>query len=116
MNADKKAQQITRTTLEYLQKSRQTHLLPLVVKELQKVVSRNRHDNSAVIHTAHRLDAKDLKSLTDFLTSQTGGKVTVTTRLDPSLLAGFTIRFRDKIFDYSLKNKLDTLQQRITNT
>ena len=73
------------------------------LEQLQQVVR-------AEVTTAEPLAAEHLAALQQRLASATGSTVRVTTRVDPSILGGVKVRVGSRLYDASLRSKLDQLK------
>ena len=65
---------------------------------------------AAEVVSAQALTAAQLKSISTALTQALGKSPEVTTRVDPALLGGLKVKVGSKLFDASLKTKLDQLK------
>ena len=68
---------------------------------------------SAEATTAVPLSSAEAKRLHAALESMTGQSVRVTHRVDPSVLGGARTRIGSKVYDGTLRHKLDTLRGRL---
>jgi F-type H+-transporting ATPase subunit delta len=64
----------------------------------------------AEVSTAEPLSADALKSLTDALSRAFNAKVDVETSVKPELLGGLVVKVGSRLFDDSVKSKLDALK------
>jgi F-type H+-transporting ATPase subunit delta len=69
----------------------------------------------AEVITATSMSSAYIAELTKTLEQVTGKKVTVTTREDPSLIGGVVAKVGDKVFDGSLKTRLEELRDELLN-
>jgi F-type H+-transporting ATPase subunit delta len=60
--------------------------------------------------TAQPLDAGQLKSIQTALRAALGKDPEMTTRVDPAILGGLKVKVGSKLFDASLKTKLDQMK------
>jgi F-type H+-transporting ATPase subunit delta len=63
--------------------------------------------------TAVPLSAAELKRLREALEKMTGSKVRVTQQVDPGLLGGARTRIGSRVYDGTLRQKLDALRDRL---
>lgn len=69
-----------------------------------------RGELDAVVTSATELSKAQMKKVTDVLKQQAGGKaVSITTKVDQSILGGLTLQIGDKFLDLSVKSKIDKL-------
>ncbi|MCH5320497.1 MAG: F0F1 ATP synthase subunit alpha [Eubacterium sp.] len=88
-------------------------IISVYVKELDK---RN-NAVSATVYCVNPPDEKQLEGIKDFVCKKANaGQAKVDIVKDESLIGGFVIRFGDKEFDFSLKNKLDLIKQQVMKT
>lgn len=64
----------------------------------------------ATVTTAFALDAAMSEAVSDSLAAVTGKDVVITTRVDPSLLGGMVAQVGGRVYDASLRTRLDLLQ------
>jgi F-type H+-transporting ATPase subunit delta len=70
----------------------------------------------AVVTTAAPLDGHTRDAVAAALASATGKKVLVETRVDPSLLGGMVARVGSRVYDASLRSRLERLQLSLAST
>lgn len=112
MKSDK-AHKLAGMVLEYLEKSGQIELLPDVISIL---TSRSVHlglENSAIVTSPAKLDPSEKKSIASFIKSKYGTALNIIERVDPSLIAGFTIKVGDEVIDSSLATKLENIRKEL---
>lgn len=66
----------------------------------------------ATVKAAHDLDDEAQAALQDALESATGKNVVLHLEHDASLIGGVVVRIGDRVFDGSVRNKLDSLRER----
>lgn len=60
------------------------------------------------IESAHKLSKENKQEILDYIKDKTkGAEISLQERVNPDLLGGIILRFKDKIFDASLKNRLN---------
>jgi F-type H+-transporting ATPase subunit delta len=69
----------------------------------------------AVVTTATELTPASRDEVASALSRATGKKVVLDTTVDPTLLGGIVARVGDKVYDASLRTRLDRLQLALTN-
>lgn len=107
------AQKLAGMVLEYLEKSGQTELLPEVIAVLSARSVRLGLENSAIVTTPAKLDASEMKAIASYIKSKYGKTLNVIERIDPSLIAGFTIKIGDEVIDSSLAAKLENIRKEL---
>ncbi len=66
------------------------------------------------IETAHRLSKENKDEILNFLENQTkGAEIEWRESVNSEILGGFILRYRDKIYDASLKNRLNQFNKEI---
>jgi F-type H+-transporting ATPase subunit delta len=65
---------------------------------------------AAEVVSTQALSAAQLKTITTALTTALGKNPEITTRVDPSILGGLKVKVGSKLFDASLKTKLDQMK------
>lgn len=102
---------------------------PLTVTFLRLVLDKDRMGAIADIHRAYRaladveanrvratvttaaaIDAATERQVVDALSAATGKTVVVTTKVDPSLLGGMVAQVGSRVYDASLRSRLEQLQ------
>lgn len=65
------------------------------------------------VTSAVDLDEATVKSLGDRIGQQTGQRVELTSKVDPSILGGIVLRVGNQILDASIKHRLDQLRKHV---
>jgi len=65
----------------------------------------------AYITTAQPLDENQRKRLTGEIQRRTGKAAKLTERLDPNLLGGLSVQIDDRVFDFSVRRRLDDMRK-----
>ena len=68
---------------------------------------------SAHVTAPRALTEDELNGIADVFSRITGKKIRVTSEVDESLLGGLTVRIGDRLYDGSLKGKLERLQKQL---
>lgn len=68
---------------------------------------------SGYVYSAAPLSEERLRSLEDVLGKRIGRKVELVPRLDPRLIAGLRVSLGGKVYDGSLKGRLDSLRREL---
>jgi F-type H+-transporting ATPase subunit delta len=92
---------------------RRVGLLPLLAAEFHRLVDRRSGVTGASVTSAAPLTPDELRALTDRLTELTSGPVRVTTRIDSALLGGVVVRVGDRLYDGSVRGRLERLRSRL---
>ena len=67
----------------------------------------------AHVVTAVALLPKEKLLLKQILEEKSGGTIVLKTKVDASLIAGLYVRIEDKVFDATIKSRLDRLKERL---
>ncbi|MEE9347446.1 MAG: F0F1 ATP synthase subunit delta [Robiginitomaculum sp.] len=84
--------------------------LPSIIDAFEKLVAKKRGTSSAVVTSAKKLTPAQLKSLKANLKKSIGKDVVIETKVDADLLGGFIVKIGSRLYDSSLKTKLDGLK------
>jgi F-type H+-transporting ATPase subunit delta len=77
-----------------------------IYNEFVRLVDQARNRVKATVESATVLTEEELQTLTEKL--GTGGKqVKITTKVNPALIGGLRVRVGDRVFDYSVKTRLE---------
>ena len=79
-------------------------------KRLLRMEIEKRH---ARIESAMRLDAETSKQIVDRLKRKYGNDLTADFEVDPALLGGLRVRVGSDVWDGTLRNRLERLQQQL---
>ena len=91
-------------------KNRRLSALPAIFDAFDKLVAISKGEISAKVIAADKLSAAQLKDLKSALKASTGRDVTLSTRVDSSLLGGLIVKVGSRMMDNSLKTKLQNLK------
>ncbi len=102
--------QITRKFLGLLAHNRRVAALPDVITAFFKLTAGWRGTVSAEVVSAVPLTDMQLQSITSALRQSLGRLPEVEARVDPSILGGVRVRVGSRLYDASLKSRLDHLK------
>lgn len=88
-------------------------LLPEVSAEYDAQVRKSRGIVAATVTTPVALTPKELAGVRARVEELAGGKVELTTEIDPALLGGLTIRIGDRLIDASVAGRLERMRGRL---
>jgi len=100
----------TRKFLGLLAANRRTLALAGVIKAFQALAAARRGSVAARVTTAIPLTSAQIASLTSALRAALGKDPEVETHVDPAILGGVKVRVGSRLYDASLKSKLDSLK------
>lgn len=84
--------------------------IPSMLTAFQDLVAKERGASKAVVTSAAKLSAAQLASLKSNLKKSLGNSVDIETNVDPDLLGGFVVQIGSRLFDSSLKTKLEGIK------
>ncbi len=95
-----------------IRKGRETYL-PSIVDEFLLQYKKYKHISSVKITTAEQLDGASLAAIKKSLQEsvQTDDNIEIATEVNPDLIGGFVLEFGDKLYDASVRHKLDLLSK-----
>jgi len=103
-----------RNTVLLLVDRRRAQALPYIARTLRELADARKGIVRAEVTTAAPLADDYYGRLQATLETMTGKKVVVDRRTDPTLIAGVVTRIGDRIFDGSLRTRLQTLRDALT--
>ena len=96
--------------LGFLTAQRRAGALSAVITSFEALSADHRGVISAVVTTATPMTAAQKKGLTAALRLSLGKDPDIETRVDPAILGGLKVRVGSRLYDASLKSKLDSLK------
>ncbi|HTK36265.1 MAG TPA: F0F1 ATP synthase subunit delta [Caulobacteraceae bacterium] len=84
--------------------------LPAVIAAFERLAAARRGAVAAEVVTALPLSAAQLKGVAAALRQALGKDPELTARVDPAILGGLKVRVGSRLFDASLKSRLDSLK------
>ncbi|RMG87337.1 MAG: ATP synthase F1 subunit delta [Bacteroidetes bacterium] len=108
-----KFDEMTMAFLNILLKKGRESFLPEIAKEFLAQYKAIKHISTVKLKTAAPLSKEVLEKIKQKLleSSVTDQKVEIITETDPELIGGFVIEFDDKLYDASVRHKLDLLSK-----
>lgn len=110
LSAKAKFTETTRKFLGLLAANGRTSALPDILNAFEALDAAARGAVSAVVTTAAPMSAAQSKAVASALRTALGKAPEIETRVDPALLGGIRVRVGSKLFDASLRSKLDSLK------
>ena len=102
---------LTAKTLGVLAQNRRLAETGAVARAFASLAANHRGEVTAEVTTAHALSAAQSKALAAKLNARVGSDVAITSKVDPSLLGGMTVRIGSQLIDNSIKTRLNSLAQ-----
>ena len=85
-----------------------------MVDHFRELLRRDRGISLAEVRTALPLDESQRISVMDRLHELTGDEIEINEVVDESLIGGITVRIGDRLYDASVRNRLERLRARLT--
>lgn len=100
----------TKNFLGLLAQNGRARDLGSVITSFEALYAKHTGVVAAEVVSTQALSAAQLKTITTALTTALGKNPEITTRIDPSILGGLKVKVGSKLFDASLKTKLDQMK------
>lgn len=97
------------TILSYLKGAGRLGVLPELVEALHSSPEYKRSQHQVVITSAAKLEAGEVKKIEAHVKKVVGSAYVLETKVDSSLLAGFTLQIDDTLTDASFQGKIEKL-------
>jgi F-type H+-transporting ATPase subunit delta len=104
----------TRNAVYLLLEGERLGSLPLISRELDRMIEEKAGRVSAEVVSAKPLDPSQLSQITAALEKLSGKKVSVSSRQDADLLGGVVAKVGDTVYDGSLRTQLRTLRDELS--
>ena len=104
------ASDLTTKFLGLLADKRRAFVLPDVIDAYASLLSEEKGEEQAEVISAVALTETQAKDVQEKISKSVGKTVTMTQRVDPSLLGGLVVRVGSRMIDASLKTKLHQLE------
>jgi F-type H+-transporting ATPase subunit delta len=101
---------LTKKFLGLLAANGRASVLSAVIKAFEALAAKARGAVSAEVTTALPLTAAQAKGVAAALRTALGKDPEIATRVDPSILGGIKVKVGSRLFDASLRSKLDSLK------
>lgn len=101
---------LTRRFVGVVTANRRLFALPQVIDGFLALLAARRGEVTARVTSANKLEPRHVEALTETLRRVIGGKVTVDLKVDPNILGGLVVRVGSRMFDSSLRTKLQRMQ------
>ena len=101
---------LTQKFLAFVASQRRANALPSMITSFETLAAKARGAVSAEVITPIPMSATQAKGVAAALRQALGKDPEVTTRVDPAILGGIKVRVGSRLFDASLKSKLDSLK------
>lgn len=104
------------TVLNFLETLLERHRMPAIFRIRAEYVRLWDEENKLLpveVTSAVDLDEATVKNLGERIGQQTGQRVELTSKVDPSILGGIVLRVGNQILDASIKHRLDQLRKHV---
>ena len=101
--------QTTQNFIGVLAANRRASALPSIITSFERLMAAHKGVVAAEVTTAIKLTAAQAKGVKAALAQALGKEPEITTRVDPSILGGLKVKVGSRLFDASLRSKLDSL-------
>ena len=88
--------------------------IPRMVEHFASLLRRERGVSLAEVRTAMPLDEQQRTAVLDRLHELTGDEIEINEVVDEGLIGGITIRIGDRLYDASVRSRLERLRARLT--
>ena len=85
-----------------------------MVERFGELVRRERGISLAEVRTARRLDEQQRTAIAERLRTLTGNRIEMKEMVDESLIGGLSVRIGDRLYDASVRSRLERLRARLT--
>ncbi len=102
---------LTANTLGVLADNRRLSETAAVARAFTTLAANHRGEVSAEVTSAHALSAAQTNAIAAQLKKRMGTDVAITSKVDPSILGGLTVKIGSQMIDSSIKTHLNTLAQ-----
>jgi F-type H+-transporting ATPase subunit delta len=101
---------LTRKFLGLLAANNRVFALPAVIRAFERLAAERRGAVAAEVTTAIKLTTAQQKAISAALKQAFGKNPEISTIVDPKILGGLKVKVGSKLFDASLKSRLDQLK------
>ncbi|HEY4280730.1 MAG TPA: ATP synthase F1 subunit delta [Conexibacter sp.] len=104
------------TVVNFFESLLERHRMPVIYRirsEFDRLWDQENKLLPVEVTSAVDLDDATVRSIGDRIGEQTGQRVELTSRVDPSILGGIVLRVGNSILDASIKHRLDQLRKHV---
>jgi F-type H+-transporting ATPase subunit delta len=100
---------LTAKTLGVLAENRRLAETGAVAKAFAALANAERGEMTAEVTSAHPLSAAQVKAIASKLKARVGREVALSTKIDPAILGGLTVKIGSTLIDNSIRTRLNSL-------
>jgi F-type H+-transporting ATPase subunit delta len=104
------ASELTRNFVGLVARNRRLFVLPEMIDGYLAMLAGRRGEVTADVAAAARLSDGEMNALAEALRKVVGAKVAINLRIDPALIGGLVVKVGSRLFDSSLRTKLQKLE------
>ena len=101
---------LTRNFVGVVARNRRLFALEAMAAGFLRLLAERRGEITVDVSAAQPLNPEQMQALRDTLWQIVGGRVAVDLKVDPSLLGGLVVKIGSRLFDSSIRTKLQRLQ------
>jgi F-type H+-transporting ATPase subunit delta len=101
---------LTRNFVGVVARNRRLFALSGMAEVFLRILAERRGEVTVDVTSAQPLNTEQMDTLQETLRRIVGGRVAVNTTVDPSLLGGLVVKIGSRLFDSSIRTKLQRLQ------
>ena len=101
---------LTRNFVGVVARNRRLFALDGMARVFLRILAERRGEVTVDVASAQPLNTEQMDTLQETLRRIVGGRVAVNTTVDPSLLGGLVVKIGSRLFDSSIRTKLQRLQ------
>mgnify|MGYP001340979749 CR=1 FL=1 len=108
--------QVEKKTINFIKvlgESKRLSLIPSISKEYTKLMANKEETSEVVVTSAYELTKEQKEKISSGLKKRYGDNVSFATKIDPSLIGGFSTKNGDEVIDFSIKGKIEKLKNKI---
>ncbi len=108
------APELVRNFLKVLIEKKREGVLLDVYPALSDLHDQEKGVVRAILTTAIDLEEDEATPFVDYLKKELGGEIVLSRKVDPSVIAGFRLRFGDRIIDASVERSISEIRRRVS--
>lgn len=106
-----KVEDLTMKFIELIARHRREPILEQIANQFITLYKKHNNIITTYLTTATRISEDIKKMIIKLMEDQTKGNIELNEEIDEQLLGGFVLRFEDKQFDSSLRNRINQLKK-----